>query len=57
MLDKAGQARAGIAWCSTGVDGSSVGTAFALIPVESWMRWQLVLSERVITGLLIVASS
>jgi hypothetical protein len=32
-----------------------LGTAFALFPVETWM-W-LVPSERVITGLLSVASS
>jgi len=44
VLDKAGRAGVGVAWCSIGVDGSSVRTKVALIPVESWMRSRPILS-------------
>jgi len=50
VLDKAGRAGAGVACCGIGVDGRSVGTALMLIPVERCVRWQLVLSDRGITG-------
>ena len=57
VLYKAGRTGARVVWCSTGVDGSSVGTALVLILVKSWMHWWPVPSKWIITGLLSVASS
>jgi hypothetical protein len=56
VLDKAGRSGAGVA-CSTGVDDSPIGTAFALISLDIWMRWCRFYPSGRITGPLSVASS